>query len=77
MATKENKDTVVRFWEEVFNRRNYKLIDQIFTDDYVYHGAGGQDVRGGEGLKQFLGSTLMHSLTYTLKLKRYSVKKIS
>ena len=55
MAIKENKDTVVRFWEEVFNWRNFKIIDQIFTEDYVYHGAGGQDVRGGEGMKQFLG----------------------
>jgi steroid delta-isomerase-like uncharacterized protein len=54
MATKENKDSIKRFWEEVFNKRNLKLIDSLFTEDYVYHGAAGQDVHGREGLKQFL-----------------------
>ena len=54
MATKENKNTVLRFWQEVFNRRKLELIDSLFADDYVYHGAAGQDVRGREGLKQFL-----------------------
>lgn len=54
MAIKENKDTVLRFWQEVFNRKKLELIDSVFTDDYVYHGAAGQDVRGKEGLKQCL-----------------------
>jgi steroid delta-isomerase-like uncharacterized protein len=54
VATKENKDTVLRFWQEVFNGRKLELIDNLFTDDYIYHGAAGQDVRGREGLKQFL-----------------------
>jgi steroid delta-isomerase-like uncharacterized protein len=54
MGVKENKDTIRRFWEEVFNRRKFELIDNLFTEDYVYHGAAGQDLRGREGLKQFL-----------------------
>ena len=54
MSAKHNKAVVLRFWEEVFNARELDLIDSLFTEDYVYHGAGGQEVRGGEGLKQFL-----------------------
>jgi len=54
VANKENKDTVLRFWQEVFNERKLEQIDKIFTEDYIYHGAAGQDVRGREGLKQFL-----------------------
>ena len=26
----------------------------MFTEDYIYHGAGGQDIKGAENLKQFL-----------------------
>jgi steroid delta-isomerase-like uncharacterized protein len=54
VANKENKDTVLRFWQEVFNERKLEQIDKIFTEDYIYHGAAGQDIRGREGLKQFL-----------------------
>ena len=31
MANKENKDTVLRFWQEVFNERKLEQIDKIFT----------------------------------------------
>jgi len=54
MSVNENKETIRRFWEEVFNKRKLELVDNLFTEDYVYHGAAGQDVRGREGLKQFL-----------------------
>lgn len=54
MSLNENKETIRRFWEEIFNQRKLELIDEIFTGDYVYHGAAGQDVQGREGLKQFL-----------------------
>lgn len=54
MSLNENKETIRRFWEEIFNKRKLELVDEVFTDDYVYHGAAGQDVHGREGLKQFL-----------------------
>jgi steroid delta-isomerase-like uncharacterized protein len=54
MATQENKEIILRFWQEVFNGRKLEEIDKYFTDDYVYHGAAGQDIHGREGLKQFL-----------------------
>jgi steroid delta-isomerase-like uncharacterized protein len=55
MSLQQNKDTVRRFWEEVFNNRKLELIDTLFAEDYVYRGAAGQEARGRDGLKQFLG----------------------
>jgi len=54
MTVKRNKETIRRFWQEVFNERKFGMIDDMFAEDYVYHGAGGQDVRGRENLKGFL-----------------------
>ena len=71
MSLQENKDAIRNFWNEVFNSKNLELIDRLFTEDYVYHGAAGQDVHGREGLKQFL---TMHFPICTQKLKTYSVK---
>ena len=56
MTVQENKNTFLRFWEEVFNKRNFALMDQIFTNDYIYHGSGGQDIKGMENLRQFIGT---------------------
>lgn len=52
--SEQNKAIIRRFWDEVFNGRNLDAIDNLFTTDYVYHGPAGQEVRGTEGLKQFL-----------------------
>jgi steroid delta-isomerase-like uncharacterized protein len=53
-VSEQNKATLRRFWSEVFNQRNLAEIDNLFTADYVYHGSAGQEVRGPQGLKQFL-----------------------
>lgn len=50
-----NKATIKRFWEEVFNGRNLALVDDLFVEDYVHHGARGQEFAGREALKQDLG----------------------
>ena len=42
MSVKDNKVILSRFWEEVFNRRNLDLIDDLFTQDWSYHGVAGQ-----------------------------------
>lgn len=54
MSIEENKSVLRRFWEEVFNEKKLAIIDEIFAPDWVYHGAGGQEVHGPEELKQFL-----------------------
>jgi steroid delta-isomerase-like uncharacterized protein len=55
MSLQQNKETTARFWEEVFNQRRFNALDSMFSDDYVYRGAAGQEARGKNGLKQFLG----------------------
>lgn len=56
MALEQNKALLRRFWDEVFNEKNLDAIDEMFTADWAYHGAGGQELRGPESLKEFLGS---------------------
>ena len=53
-ATEQNKNIMRRFWEEVFNGRNFDLIDELFAKNWVYHGPAGQEIHGPEGLKQYL-----------------------
>ena len=52
MSTEENKAVVRRIWEEILNKGNLALVDEIIATNYVYHGPGGQEVKGPEGLKQ-------------------------
>lgn len=42
--------------EEVWNRGNYDVLDQLVAGDLVIHGATpGQDIHGPEGVRQFYG----------------------
>jgi steroid delta-isomerase-like uncharacterized protein len=53
MSTEENKAVVRRIWEEILNQGNLALVDEIIATNYVYHGPGGPEIKGSEGLKQF------------------------
>jgi len=37
MSTNENKDIVRRFYEEIWNRGNMKLVDELLSTDFVDH----------------------------------------
>jgi steroid delta-isomerase-like uncharacterized protein len=54
MSIEENKSVLRRFWQEVFNEKKLAVVDEIFAPNWVYHGAGGQEVHGPEELKKFL-----------------------
>ena len=49
MSTEQNKAVVRRFVEEVLNKQNAALVDELFAPDYVNHMMPG----GREGFKQF------------------------
>ncbi len=53
MSLEENKALVRRYAEEVVNRRNLDLLDEIFAPDFVQYGADPDQVSGVEDLKQF------------------------
>ena len=52
MAIEENKVVVQRFAEEVLQKHNLSVIDDIISEEYVWHGPDGQEVKGPEGFKQ-------------------------
>jgi len=53
MSTKQNKEIERRYIEEVYNKGNVALVDEFITRNYVYHGTGGVEIKGIEGIKQF------------------------
>jgi steroid delta-isomerase-like uncharacterized protein len=53
MSAEENKALVRRYAEEVVNRRNLDLLDEIFAPEFVLYGADPDQVSGVEDLKQF------------------------
>jgi predicted ester cyclase len=59
MSTDENKQLVLRWKEEIWNRRNLGIIDELFAPDYVGHVAGlPGDLTGRDGLRKFFSSFL-------------------
>ena len=54
MSTEENKAIIRRNWEEVFNKGNLAVADENMATNYIYHGPGGQEIKGPEGFKQLI-----------------------
>lgn len=52
MSTEENKAMLRRNCEEILNKGDLAVADEIFAANYVYHGSGGQEFKGPEGFKQ-------------------------
>ena len=50
----ENKATLRRFFEEIFNQQNLAVADEIVAADYINHNAAPGELPGREGLKQFV-----------------------
>ena len=56
MSPQDPKGIVRRYFEEIWDRGDLDVIDQLFSPDFVRHGPAveGGDVRGHEGLKQLV-----------------------
>ena len=56
--SEENKALVRRYFEEIWDKGNLDLIDELFTTDFVRHGPTGTEgeVRGLEGFKALVGT---------------------
>jgi steroid delta-isomerase-like uncharacterized protein len=61
MSIAQNKAVVSRFYEEVWNKWNMSVLEEIFATNWVYHDAGGMELKGMDGFKQFL---TMHRTAY-------------
>jgi steroid delta-isomerase-like uncharacterized protein len=55
LSPRDAKSRVVRFNDEVFNGRNYDLLDELMTDDIVVHETSSPDeIKGREAFKAYL-----------------------
>jgi hypothetical protein len=61
MSVKQNKAIVRRMVEEVNNKGNVAVVDELLAQGYVGHGTGGREVNGLEGYKQ---AALMYRTTF-------------
>ena len=59
MSVEENKAMLLRIWDEIFNEGNVEKVDELYTSDFVYHGPGGYEITGREGLKKLV--TMLHT----------------
>ncbi len=59
MSTEQNKKVVLRWREEIWNKRNVNIIDELHAPDFVgqYSGIPGP-IRGREALKQLFAAYL-------------------
>lgn len=56
MAAEELKAIARRYIEEVWNKGNLALIDELFTPDHINHSPNAGQMAGPEGLKQLIAS---------------------
>ena len=54
MTIEQNKATVRRVVEEIWNKGNMAVADEVIAPDYVFRVPGGHEYRGPEGLKQIV-----------------------
>ncbi len=59
MSTEHNKQLVLRWKEEIWNKRNVNIVDELYAPDYVGHMSGLSvpgPLRGREALKQLFAA---------------------
>ena len=56
MSADENKSVLNRIYDEVINKGNIELIDELIAPEYVLHGGPNMpmEVKGLEGFKQYI-----------------------
>jgi predicted ester cyclase len=54
MSIEENKVIAQRIWEDLLNGGKTEKINDLIATDYVYHGPGGHEIKGIEGIKKFI-----------------------
>ena len=66
----EQKNMIQRLFDEVWNKGNLSLVDQLYAPDYVAHVAGApRDIEGPESFKQFvaLHGVLTSELSFSIE----------
>jgi steroid delta-isomerase-like uncharacterized protein len=55
VSTEDNKAVARRVIEQIINTGDVSAVDEVIATDYVYSSPGMPDVRGPEGMKEFVG----------------------
>ena len=71
--SERNKAQVRRVIEEVYNRGDLGVVDQVAASDLIIH-ASSHDIRGREGAKQYVAACGWVSRTFTSPLRTRSPK---
>jgi predicted ester cyclase len=59
MSTEHNKQVVLRWKDEIWNKRNVNIVDELYAPDYIGHIAGTPGpIRGREAFKQLVTAYL-------------------
>ena len=49
-----NKKTILQAYDELYSKGDIEAIPKYYTNDYIWHGPGGDDIVGHEGLRQMM-----------------------
>jgi steroid delta-isomerase-like uncharacterized protein len=66
VSVEENKTIVRRNIEEVFNKGDLSIVDEIIAPNWVFYGPGGQEFKGREGFRQIV--TMLHNAFPDLRM---------
>ena len=66
MSVEQNKALTQRLFDEVANRGNLDLIDELFAEDFVEHEAVPGSAQGREAVREFFA--MMHSAFEGLRM---------
>ena len=58
MSIEQNKSIVRRWIEEVWNKGNVAVIDEVYAPDYIQHEPAPETVNSSEALKQYVSTYL-------------------
>ena len=54
MSVEANQANIIRLGEEVFNKGNLAVVDELIAPNYVMHQVNGQEIKGLDGFKQII-----------------------
>jgi steroid delta-isomerase-like uncharacterized protein len=54
MTTEQHKAALRRIYDEVLEKGNLSVVDELIGSNYVFHGPGGMELKGPDGFKEFV-----------------------
>lgn len=60
MSTQENKELIKRYFNELINKKNNDIIEELVADDFVDHQAPDNVPHGPVGVRKLIGKLFDH-----------------